>query len=164
MKDMEFSRLIRLLAVPLATVVLGLVLLFSPDTAAALFCKLLGWFLLLTALADGYSVWSGKKKHLVRALLLGIIGLWLLRNPLGLAKSIVRILGLTFFSWGAGNIRRNYRDRVTPGILVAGAVAVLGGILVLVPMEATRLVLNVAGIVIIGIGVADGYDRIHGRK
>ncbi len=164
MKKYDFFSLLRLLAAPALTVLMGLVLLLSPDTATALVSRLLGWVFLLLAVADGFSARAGDKKKILRAVIVGIIGVWVLLNPLSLAKSLGRVLGLTFFIWGSGSIRKNYRDRLTPGIVAAGAVALLGIALFLVPMTATRLVLNIAGIVIIGIGVADGYDRLYGKK
>ena len=164
MKKYDFFSLLRLLAAPALTVLMGLVLLLSPDTATALVSRLLGWVFLLLAVADGFSARAGDKKKLLRAVIVGIIGVWVVMNPLSLAKSLGRVLGLTFFIWGVNSLRRNYRDRLTPGIVAAGAVALLGTALFLVPMTATRLVLNIAGIVIIGIGVADGYDRLHGKK
>ena len=94
----------------------------------------------------------------------GLVGLWVLMNPLSIAKSLGRIFGLTFFIWGSGSIRRNRHSGMTPGIIAAGAVALLGIMLFLLPMTATRLVLNIAGIVIICIGAADGYDRLRGKK
>lgn len=164
MKKYDFFSLLRLLAMPLLTVLMGLILLLSPDTATVLISKLLGWIFLLVAVSDFFSTYAGGKKNILRPVVAVLVGLWVLMNPLSIAKSLGRILGLTLFIWGSGSIRRNRHSGMTPGIIAAGAVALLGIILFLLPMTATRLVLNVAGIVIIGIGVADGYDRIHGRK
>ncbi len=164
MKKYTPAQLIHLLLSPILTVLMGLVLLFSPDTAAAFMSKLLGWLVLLGALTQGLSARSGSKKSASWAAILTIIGLWLLVRPLSLTKILGRLLGLAFFAWGVGTVRRNFRGKLTPGLVAAGAVAILGTVLFLVPMSATRLVLNIAGIVIIGIGVADGFDRIQGRK
>ncbi len=161
MKKYTISDLINLLGTPVLTVILGAVLLLSPDTASALVGKVLGWVIVLAALMEAFR---GEKKSPVTALILGILGVWILRDPLHVAKIIGRILGLTFFIWGMGSFRRNYRGNVTARVLAAGAVAVLGVVLFLLPMTATRLVLKIAGIIIIGIGVADGYDRLKGRK
>ena len=53
MKKYTPVQLIRMLGAPAATVLLGLVLLFSPDTASALVGKLLGWCAILAALGLG---------------------------------------------------------------------------------------------------------------
>ena len=164
MKKYDFFSLLRLLAMPLLTVLMGLILLLSPDTATALVSKLLGWVFLLVAVSDFFSTHAGGKKNILRPVIAGLVGLWVLMNPLSIAKSLGRIFGLTFFIWGSGSIRRNRHSGMTPGIVAAGAVTLLGIALFLVPMTATRLVMNIAGIVIIGIGVADGYDRLRGKK
>jgi len=164
MKKYTISQLLNLLGIPALTVALGAVLLLSPDTASALGGKLLGWFFLLAAVMDVISLRSGKKKSLVPTVLLVLVGLWLVMNPLSLAKGIGQVLGLAFFIWGAGKVRKHPGDRMHPRVLIAGAVALLGIGLFLIPMTATRLVLRVAGVVIISLGIADGYNRLHGRK
>lgn len=165
MKKYTISQLLSLLAAPLLTVVLGLVLLFSPDTASALFGKLLGWCCVLGALIFAFgSRKTDGRRSIIGGILLGALGVWMLLNPLALAGAIGRILGLALFGWGVNTIRRSSREKLTPGLLAAGAVVLLGVVLFLLPMTATRLALNIAGIVIIGIGVAEGFDRIRGHK
>ena len=164
MKKYTPMELFRLLAAPAAAILMGLILLLSPDTASALVGKLLGWVFLLLAVADGISAFSGGKKVLLRALFVGLIGLWVLANPLRVTKTLGRILGLTFFIWGINSFRRADRQAGSLRTLAAGAVTVLGIVLFLLPMTATRLVLKIAGIVIIGIGAADVFDRLQGRK
>lgn len=164
MKKYTPAQLVRMLAAPAVTVLIGLILLFSPDTASALVGRLLGWVFLLLALADAVSLRSADKKRLVRAVIVGLIGLWVLTNPLSVTKTLGRILGLTFFIWGIHRIRGNDRCAVDLRTLTAGAVTILGAVLFLLPLSVTRTVLNIAGIVIIAIGIADGFDRIKGRK
>lgn len=161
MKKYTPAQLIPLLASPVLTVLVGLILLFNPDSAAALMSKLLGWFLILAALMEALS---GNKKITPRVLILGAIGLWMLVRPLSLTKILGRVLGLAFFGWGVNHARRNLVGKLTPGLAVAAAVAILGLILFLMPMSATRTILNIAGIVIICIGMAEGFDRLKGPK
>ena len=164
MKKYTLPELLRLLGLPALTVALGAVLLFSPDTASALGGRLLGWFFLLAAAIELLSAGSPSQKPLVVTLLMGLLGLWLVMNPLSLTKGIGRVLGLAFFIWGAGKVRKHPGDRMYPRVLTAGAVAVLGIALFLIPMTATRLVLRIAGVMTISLGIADGYNRLHGRK
>ena len=165
MKKYTIPQLLSLLAAPLLTVLLGLVLLFSPDTASALFGKLLGWCFLLGALAVAFSARKASRHWgVIGSIILGALGVWMLLNPLVLAGAIGRILGLALFGWGVGTVRRSFCQKITPGLVAAVAVALLGLVLFLLPMAATRLALNLAGIVIICIGVADGIDRIRGQK
>lgn len=161
MRKYTIAELVNLLGISALTVILGAVLLLSPDTASALVGKVLGWVMILAALLEAFR---RDRKSPVAAIILGIIGVLILRNPLYVAEVIGRILGLTLFIWAVGSIRRNYRGSVTGRVLAAGAVAVLGAVLFLLPMTATRLVLKFAGIVIICMGLADGYDRLKGRK
>ena len=51
MKKYTFPQLLSLLGMPILTVVVGLVLLLSPDTASALVGKILGWIAVLAGLA-----------------------------------------------------------------------------------------------------------------
>ena len=165
MKKYTVPQLISLLAAPLLTVLLGLVLLFSPDTASALFGKLLGWCCILGALAFAFSARKENGRWgVIGGIILGALGVWMLLNPLVLAGAIGRILGLALFGWGVGAVRRNFGPKITPGLAAAGAVALLGLVLFLLPMAATRLALNLTGIVIICIGVAEGIDRIRGQN
>lgn len=163
MQKHTIPQLLRLLGIPALTVALGAVLLLNPDTVSALGGKLLGWVFLLAAVMDLFSQPSGEKKYRVRTILTLLLGLWLLMNPLVLAKGIGRVLGLAFFIWGIGKFRGN-PDRRSPRSLAGGAVALLGLALFLLPMSTSRLVLRVIGIVTICLGIADGFDRLRGRK
>ena len=157
-------QLVRLLAVPALTVMMGLILLLSPDTASVLVGKLLGWVFLLMAPVDFFSSRAAGKKSILRPLFIALIGLWVLANPLSITKMLGRILGLAFLIWGINSFRRTDRQPGSLRTLAAGAVTVLGIVLFLLPMTASRLVLGIAGIVIIAIGVTDGYDRLRGKK
>lgn len=161
---MKDTKKLRLLAGPALTVVLGLILLLSPDSASALVGKILGWVAVLTALAEAFG---GGKGSAVKAVIFGIIGVLILRDPLYVAKFLGRVLGLALFMWGFGGIYRARRVgplSLTPGTVLSGAVALIGLVLFFVPMATSRLVLSVIGILIIGIGVAEGYDRLREKK
>ncbi len=160
---MKNTKMLRLLAGPALTVVLGLILLLSPDSASALVGRILGWVAVLIALAEAFS---GDKKSPVKAVIFGVIGVLILRDPLYVARILGRILGLAMFSWGVGGVVRNRRTgkSITPGVVLSGAVAVLGLVLFLVPMATSRIVLSGVGILIIGIGVKEGYDRLREKK
>ena len=68
---MKDTKMLRLLAGPALTVFLGLVLLLSPDSASALVGKILGWVVVVLALAEAFG---GGKNSPVKAIVLGIIG------------------------------------------------------------------------------------------
>lgn len=162
---MKDTKMLRLLAGPALTVVLGLILLLSPDSASALVGRILGWVAVFIALAEAFG---GGKRSAVKAVIFGIIGVLILRDPLYVAKFLGRVLGLALFMWGFGGISRARRVRgqlsVTPGTVLSGAAVIIGLVLFFVPMTTSRLVLSGIGILMIGIGVAEGYDRLRDKK
>lgn len=159
MKEMNLNKL-RLLAGPGLTVVLGLILLLSPDTASALVGKAVGWIAVFAALAEAFS---GDRKSVIKAILFGIIGVVILKNPLYAAKFLGRALGLTLFGWGLGIVRKQ-GFVLKSGSILPGVVALAGLVLFLVPMTTSRLVISGVGILVIGIGVAEGFDRLREKK
>lgn len=163
----------RLLAMPILIILLGLVLLFSPDTASALVGKLLAWVCILAGAALGAGVFlnrsGGQNNRLVWAVISLAAGVWMLLNPLTIAKFLGRVLGLTLMIRGAQaiteNLRYNGRKLVlSPALILAGVTVAAGALLVILPMATSRLVFNLVGLVMIGVGIAEGYDRLRGRK
>jgi uncharacterized membrane protein HdeD (DUF308 family) len=173
MKKYTPVQLIRLLGAPAATVLLGLVLLFSPDTASALVGKLLGWCCILSALALGAGVFLGTpaKKHnrILWAVICLFAGIWLLQNPLTVAKFLGRVLGIALMIRGGqstvDNIRYKGKKLVISRGLILGAVTfVFGAVLAILPLASSRMFFNVIGIILICLGVAQGADNLRGRK
>ena len=173
MKKYTPTQLIRLLAAPLLTILPGLVLLFSPDTASSLIGQLLAWCCLLTAAVLAAGVFFGapavRNKRTAAALVLGIAGIWMLRNPLFMAKILGRILGLFLLLRGLRIIREHLppkgsRPAFSPALGAAAGVTALGIVLILVPLSASRAAFSILGVVLIGIGVADGIDRLRSRE
>ena len=162
MKNKWFE-LLNLILAPVLLMVLGIILIVNPDSASALVAKVLAWALILVGtglglrnLLDGTGRSVGQ---IVAAAICLVLGLWLLANPLVLAKSIGRVLGLVVFLQAI-----DLRDRgrhMTPGSLVT---AILGLILVLVPMTTSRILFIVLGIVLLVIGVTELVGRLRGRK
>lgn len=151
---------IRQLFTPGLMVVLGLTLIFSPDSASALIAQVLGW---LVAAAGTVLIISGAKGKVLSAALYGaaclLIGIWLIRNPLILAKSIGRISGLVLLVRGIGDIwesSQEKRELVIP-ILTAG----LGAVLLLLPMTTSRVVMILFGLVLLLLGGTTFAARIR---
>lgn len=173
MKKYTPVQLIRLLGAPAATVLLGLVLLFSPDTASALVGKLLGWCCILSALALGAGALLGaaprRNNRIVWAVICFSAGVWLLSNPLTVAKFLGRVLGITLMIRGgqstADNIRYRNKKLVISRSLALGAVTLLIGlVLTVLPLASSRMFFHVMGIILICLGVAQGADNLRGRK
>lgn len=167
MKKYTIPELLNLLGMPVLTVVLGAILLFSPDTASALVGKILAWLCILGALAFAFGARSGGRRNALGGILLGILGVWMLMNPLVLARFMGRVLGLFLLLRGIREVRSHLNGGnivLTPGLLIPAAVALTGLVLVLVPLATTRLVFSVIGIIMICMGIAEGYDRLKGRR
>lgn len=150
----------RQLFTPVLMVILGLTLVFSPDSAAALIARVLGW---LGAAAGVILILSGAKGKTLSTVLYGaaclLLGLWLIRNPLILAKSIGRISGLVLLVRGVGDILESSQERrelVIP-ILTVG----LGAVLLLLPMTTSRVVMILFGLVLLLLGAATLAARIR---
>lgn len=173
MKKYTFSQLIRLLAAPAATVLLGLVLLFSPDTASALVGRLIGWCAVLSALALGAGVFfgspAGKHNRILWAVICLFGGIWLLMNPLTVARFLGRVLGIALMIRGgqcaADNIRYQGKKLVKSRGLILGLVTgLIGAVLVLLPLASSRMFFNIIGIALIFAGIAQLWDNLRGRK
>lgn len=161
---MKNTKMLRLLAGPALTVFLGLVLLLSPDSASALVGKILGWVVVALALAEAFG---GGKKSPVKAIVLGIIGVLILRDPLYVAKGLGRVLGLSLLTWSFSSMARARRAgslSLTPGTVVSCALALIGLVLFLVPMTTSRLLMSGLGILIVIIGLKEGFDRLREKK
>lgn len=173
MKKYTPAQLFRLLAAPVLTVLLGLILLFSPDTASALVGRVLGWCFILAAAALGAGGFLGashqRSSRITWAVICLAAGVWMLLNPLTVAKFLSRVLGLTLMIRGGQSIGSNlqYHGRkfvVSSGLVIAAVTALVGLVLTLLPMASSRMLFSALGIILICIGVAEGFDRIRGRN
>ena len=93
MKKHQISELVSRFATPVVLLVLGLVLIFCPDTASALISKVVGWGLLMAGIIVAVAMvvdsdWSVSKVLTVLALV--ILGRWLMTQPLAWAACTVK--------------------------------------------------------------------------
>lgn len=173
MKKYSPVQLLRMLAVPVATVLLGLILLFSPDTASALVGKILAWCCILAALALGAGAVLGvsaQRSHRVTwAVICFAAGVWMLLNPLVVAKFLGRVLGIALMIRGGQSAVENIRYQggklvFSRGLLIAAVTVAIGMVLVVLPLASSRMLFSVLGIILICVGVAEGFDRLRGPK
>ena len=156
---------IQLLLTPALITVLGLVLVFCPDSASALIAKLLGWILGLVAIGFGISALTnanGRAGKVAAAILCAVIGGWLGNNPLILAAWFGRIIGIVLILDGLQDIGANRRlgKRFVMPLLVLA----VGAVLLLLPMTASRLIFSVLGVVVLILGGSMLLDRLRGYK
>lgn len=163
-KDKIFAY-VRLLWAPVALMLLGLILLFNPDSASALISKLLGSLLIAIGIGFGVAAIasdSGKVRKGVVAVIFALAGGWLMRNPLALAAWFGRIVGVLLLINGfqdMHNLRSMGRRFALPGL-----VTLVGVVLILLPMTTTRLVFALCGIVVLVLGIIMLLDRLHSKR
>lgn len=96
------------------------------------------------------------------------MGIWLLCNPLVLASALGRFAGVLLLYRGGKDgweYYRLYQENAAGKLPVVGIVsAVLGLVLFFLPLSASRLLFSIVGLVLIGIAVAEIYDRIKVRN
>lgn len=164
MKKEEVLSYIRLFLAPVLVMVLGLILIFNPDSATALISKLLGGVIILIGIGSGVSAIFNKKGRgakAITAVVMAIVGGWLVNNPLALAQWISRFIGVLLVINGIqdiGELRRFGKTFLMPLILT-----VVGAVLILMPMTTSRLVFTLCGIVVLILGTAMLLDRLKSK-
>lgn len=152
---------------PVLLMILGIVLIVNPDSAAALIGKVVALVVILSATVMGIEALSGEVsrriRRLIPAALLLILGLWLLANPLFIAESLGRILGILLILEGVSELMSRLR-RGYPFPVMAFITLVAGVVLVLVPMTTSRILLIICGLVALCIGVAELAEKLLRRR
>lgn len=144
MKKQEIQSLLSLLALPIALMVVGTVLIFNPDSASALVSRLLGWGLILGGVG---TLCFGSYGRVFRGIGMICVGSFFLANPLTLAAFVGRVLGVLMALRG---IREMMQGRDS---LLAALMAIVGVVLALLPMTTSRLVFIGCGVVAFAIGL-----------
>ena len=162
MKKHDFLSLLRLMVTPLVLLVLGVLLLFCPDSAAALVVKGLGWVLILAAV--GLAVWAiavkgGIVAKVLGAVICGLAGIWMVTHPLELAAFVGRLVGILMLIQGVQDLIYFRSRRSSPFLPLLCTIA--GIVLVVLPMTTSRLVFRGIGGIVLVIGAVMLYDRIR---
>ena len=164
MKKHPVSAFLSRFATPAVLIVLGLVLIFCPDAASALISKVAGWGLMMAGIIVAVAMvvdsnWSVSK--ILTILVLAGLGRWLMGHPLAWAAWGGRIIGLLILLRGI----RDFRQSVfTQGKALSVLTAVLGLVLILLPMTASRMVFSLCGVVILAAGGGMLAERIWEKK
>ena len=165
MKKEDVFEKVRVLLAPVLIIVLGLVLLFNPDSASALISKIIGWILGLIAIGFGIGALvsaQGRTGKVICAIVFAVVGGWLGNNPLLLASWFGRFVGILLVIDGVQDILQCRRQGAT--FLFPLIVALIGAILVLLPMTASRLIFAACGLIVLLVGVVMLVDRLRGTK
>lgn len=162
MHKCNFLYHVKRFAAPVSLLLLGLILTFSPDSATTLLVQILGWLLIAGAAAFAVSAVAlpgGTVSKVIGAVICGVSGLWMVSNPLSLAAWLGRIIGFLLLIQGVQNII--YQKTLRNTIFLPVLTAVVGAVLVVLPMTTSRLVFTIAGIVVLIIGALMLVDRIR---
>lgn len=165
MKKEQVKKYINLFGIPLLTTVLGLILLFNPDSATALIAKIVGWLLVVTGAVKAISMADKRTMSNPAGWLLAavgiILGIVLLRNPLLLAKSIGRFLGILLVIRGGADLRNSVHQKAR---ILAVVTLVVGAVLILMPLTLTHTLLRLCGVVVAAIGIINIVEKLTELK
>lgn len=152
-KDINYRGILELAAMPALQLILGLMMLLNPDGAVAVIFRILGWVLVAVAVALAIAMAGDRQAgtgQVVLALICGIGGAFLVKNPLILAAGTGKIIGLLLILRGGGDLLRVRKSRAAGGSyrvdgLTDILVLAVGIWLLLWPMAPSRLILSVIG-------------------
>lgn len=165
MKKRKILSFLYQIASPAAMILLGLVLMVSPDAASVLVARLVGWVLTLAGICIGIFAIVDRRGAVgkgIASVLCVCFGGFLTANPLILAAGIGRFLGILVAARGLRDLflakTRGYGS-VLPLVTTA-----VGLVLIVLPMTTSRLVFAILGAVIAGIGAAMLLRRLKQRR
>lgn len=161
MKNQKWLSLVQMLLAPGLLVVLGLILIVAPDSASALVQKVVAWALILFGTGMGLKnllhTDSRSVGEIVAAAVSLVIGLWLVsKDPLFLAAGIGRLIGIVILLQSI-----DLRDHGTHMHIGSLITAVIGFVLIVVPMTLSKVVFIGLGIVCFAVGIIEIADRLH---
>ena len=164
MKKHRLSGMLSQFATPVVLIALGLVLIFCPDTASALISKVAGWGLMMAGIIVAVAIvvdrnWSASR--ILTVIVLVGLGRWLMTHPLAWAAWGGRIIGLLLLLRG---IRDFSQSAFTQGKVLSAVTALLGLVLILMPMTASRMVFSLCGVVILVVGGGMLAERVWEKK
>lgn len=163
MKKERIGQLLDLVGIPVLVTVLGLILLFNPDSAAALVAKIIGWILVIGGAGKAISM-AGKSsgaRGWAGAAICIILGVVLLKRPLWMAESCGRILGILLVARGFHDLRKSNFQKAK---VLAVVTMVAGAVLILTPLSLTRTLMRLAGMVVAVIGAINIVEKLQEMK
>lgn len=166
MKKELIKHWVDLLLIPALVVIFGLVLLAMPDSASILISRILGWILILLGAGTMISLAGRSPAPVGRWIIAAcgvILGIYILKNPLLLAQAAGRCTGLLLILLGVREIRQSPRKSMV-SLCLSVAVALVGLLLVLLPLTLTRTIFRLCGLVAVVIGVAVILKKLEEQK
>ena len=173
MKKFDFSKWVKPELGAALMIVFGIILLFNPDLGSAAVATVLGWILVACG-GFGLFVSVMNRAHgtgggIVISIVLLVLGIYLLKNPLVLASLLGVLLGAFLLLQGVAGYKRASAGRSqgvlwVPGMVLSVIMFVAGLMLIFSPLATSRLVMTLAGVVLIGCGIANLAECRRERK
>lgn len=158
----NLKKICKLFAFPGAMIVLGLILLVSPDSAVVLVTKVLGWVLSILGVVGIVGIFLNKEyrqlgKWVGPVVLLGL-GSYVLSNPMILSELVGRVFGILMIIDGIHDLRKSVTG-VSRGLAILTLVA--GVVLMLLPRTLTQTIFSICGLVMIAVGVVNLLGKLR---
>lgn len=164
MNNKELTACVKAMLLPAVLAVMGLTMVINPDSATRLMGVLMGWGILV---AGGFCVYravrdvSRRVPMALGAVVCLLIGWRMLSNPMALAESVGRIAGVVLLLKGISDAT----NALTPRRKRAGRIGILIGVILLVlPLSASRVLLSMVGVGLAAVGVALGAEKIRNHR
>ena len=156
----NLKSLLETFAAPVLTILGGLILLFSPDTATVLIATVIGWVLLIVGVLLAIDAVLGNQglSGGIRTGACILAGVWLIRSPMSLAVAIGKLLGVGLLVGAVSGLRRSSTG-AGRGICIAEGV--FGVVLLIAPLTATRTVYIVLGLIALAVGIGMLMNRLR---
>lgn len=164
MKKERIMELLKLIAIPALVAILGLVLLVNPDSATVMLARAIGWVLVIFGAAKAISMatrHTGTTGGWITAAVCVILGVMILNNPLLLAESIGRFIGILLVIRGGSDLKHSVHQKAR---VLAVITLVVGLVLIFMPLTLTRTILRLCGLVVAVLGVVNIVEKLQEMK
>lgn len=156
---------INLLLTPVLLMIIGILLISCPDMASTLLVRILGWVFIAVGIGFVISAvlgWDSMTGKVILAAVFLLLGVWMVSRPLALAAWIGRFTGVVLILQGVRDLVSSHSHRVS--VFLPVLTAVLGAVLVVLPMTASRLVFMILGAVLLILGILMLIQRLRFRR
>lgn len=159
----NFKRLLETFAAPVLTILGGLILLLSPDTATVLIATVIGWVLLIAGVLLAIDAVVGNQglSGGIRAGVCILAGVWLTRSPMSLAVAIGKLLGVGLLIGAVSGFRKSTTGGGRGIYLAEG---IFGAVLLIAPLTATRTVYVILGLILLVVGILMLMNRLRNQN
>lgn len=155
----------QLFAMPALVILVGLILLFNPDSAIALVTGALAWIFIAFGVIRVIVILTGHEganpTKWIWPVLALMVGVYFLKNPLVLANVVGRVIGILIFLEGLDDLRKSRHGAAK---ILAIITMAIGLILFILPRTLTNTVLGICGLVLIVIGVCNLLSKFRDYK